>query len=78
MGESGRAAVLVHFNRWHKIYNEIIELPSTRLAPLNHYSSRTDIHRYKLALPDDNVRGLVVIGQPQDPDAIEVDSSSSE
>jgi hypothetical protein len=78
MGESGPAAVLVHFNRWHKIYNEIIELPSTRLAPLNHYSSRTDIHRYKLALPDDNVRGLVVIGQPQDPDAIEVDSSSSE
>lgn len=42
-------SVLVHFNRWNKIYNEIIEFPSSRLAPLHFFSSRTDIPRYSLS-----------------------------
>jgi hypothetical protein len=72
------AAVLVHFNRWHNLYNEIIELPSHRIAPLHHFSGRTDIPRYNLTLPDNNMRGLVVTGPPPPPRApIEVDSSSS-
>jgi hypothetical protein len=72
-------AVLVHFNRWHNVYNEIIELPSHRLAPRHHFSSRNDIPRYNLALPDNNMRGLVVTGPPPPPRAlIEADSSSSE
>lgn len=80
MGVDGPIAVLVHFNRWNSIYNEIIELPSHRLAPLHHFSSRTDIPRYNLALDDNNLRGLVVTGALPIPNhnPIEVDSSSSE
>lgn len=70
--------MLVHFNRWHNIYNEIIELPSLRLAPLRFFSSRTDIPRYNLSLPDNNMRGLVISGAPDPPNLIEVDDSSSE
>lgn len=76
--EGGPVAVLVHFNRWNSIYNEIIELPSLRLAPLHHFSSRTDIPRYNLALDDNNLRGLVVTGALPERNPIEVDSSSSE
>lgn len=72
-------AVLVHFNRWHNVYNEIIELPSHRLAPLHHFSGRADIPRYNLALPDNNMRGLVVTGPPPPPRVpIDYESSSSE
>lgn len=79
LNEGVAVAVLVHFNRWHKVYNEIIELPSHRLAPLHHFSSRTDIPRYNLALPDNNMRGLVVTGPPPPPRMpIDFDSSSGE
>jgi hypothetical protein len=74
-------AALVHFNRWNNIYNEIIELPSLRLAPLNLFSSRTDIPRYNLSLEDDNMRGLVISGsivETNHPHLIEVEQSSSE
>jgi hypothetical protein len=42
-------AILVHFNKWSHIYNEVIELPSTRLAPYNFFSGRVDIPRYNLS-----------------------------
>jgi hypothetical protein len=32
-GRNTVTGVLVHYNRWHKIYNEIIDVPSLRLAP---------------------------------------------
>lgn len=44
------SAILVHFNRWHKIYNEIIEVPNSRIAPLFCFTGRTDIPRYNLSL----------------------------
>lgn len=70
-------AVLVHFNRWHNVYNEIIELPSHRIAPLHHFSGRSDIPRYNLALPDNNMRGLVVTGPPPPPRRVPIEVSSS-
>ena len=42
-------AVLVHYNRWNKLYNEIIDVPSHRLAPLHCFSGRVDIPRYNLS-----------------------------
>jgi hypothetical protein len=71
--------VLIHFNRWNSIYNEIIELPSLRLAPLQFFSSRTDIPRYNLSQADNNMRGLVISGN-SDPGQrnIDVEDSSSE
>jgi hypothetical protein len=73
------STVLIHFNRWNSIYNEIIELPSLRLAPLQFFSSRTDIPRYNLSQTDNNMRGLVISGN-SDPGQrnIDVEDSSSE
>ena len=42
-------SVLVHYNRWNSIYNEVIELPTNRLAPLSFFTGRIDIPRYNLA-----------------------------
>lgn len=67
------SALLVHFNRWHKIYNEIIEVPNSRIAPLFIFTGRTDIPRYNLSLEENNMRGLVVTGTPV---AQNVDSDS--
>ena len=58
-------AVMVHYNRWHKIYNEIIEVPSHRLALLSCYSGRVEIPRYNLAEEMNNVRGSVISGPPR-------------
>jgi len=63
--EKGRkipVSVLVHYNRWHTIYNEIIDLPSNRIAPLRYFSMRTDIPHYNLAEAEGNVRGSVITG----------------
>ena len=56
--------MLIHFNRWNKVYDEVIEFSSHRLAPLEFFTSRVDIPRYNLSLQDDNLRGLVVTGPP--------------
>jgi hypothetical protein len=55
-------AVLVHYNRWNNIYNEIIDVPTVRLAPQNYFSSRSDIPHYNLAEDDGNMRGSVATG----------------
>jgi len=39
----------VHYERWHKFYDEIIELPSLRLAPAGYFTNRNDIARYNLS-----------------------------
>lgn len=48
-GKKIPVSVLVHYNRWHNIYNEIIDLPSNRMAPLRYFSVRIDIPHYNLA-----------------------------
>jgi len=55
--------VLVHYNRWNKLYNEIIDVPTRRLAPLNCFSLRADIPRYNLSQDSDNMRGSVFTSQ---------------
>ena len=55
-------ALLVHYNRWNKIYNEVIEVPTIRLAPFGCFSHRVDIPRYNLSEEDDNMRGSVISG----------------
>lgn len=62
LGARTEIAVLVHYNRWNKIYNEVIELPSCRLAPLSCFSGRIDIPRYNLSEEDNNMRGSVISG----------------
>jgi len=62
-GHSDLVSLLIHYNRWNKLYDEIIEVPSSRLAPLECFSGRTDIPRYNLSEADNNLRGSVVPGQ---------------
>lgn len=52
-------AILVHYIQWHKLYDEVIYLPSIRLAPVGYFTNRNDISCYKLSQPEDNMRGLV-------------------
>jgi hypothetical protein len=40
--------LLIHYQGWNKIYDEILELSSPRLAPLGYFTSREDIPRYAL------------------------------
>lgn len=61
-GKTTTVALLIHYQRWNKLYNEIIDIPSSRLAPLNCFSGRIDIPRYNLSEPDGNLRGSVVSG----------------
>ena len=65
-------SVLVHYNRWNKLYNEVIELPSIRIASFQCFSGRIDIPRYNLADEDENMRGSVVSG-PARPEGIAID-----
>ena len=38
--------LLVHYLGWNKIYDEIIDFKSPRLAPFGFYSTRKEIPRY--------------------------------
>ena len=52
----------MHYNSWNKIYDEVINVKSQRLAPANFFSDRTDIPKYKLSQEDNNVRGRIGYG----------------
>lgn len=52
----------MHYNRWDKIYDEIIDVPSCRLAPLSFFSGRINISRYNLAEADNNRQGSIISG----------------
>lgn len=76
-------SVLVHYNRWHKIYNEIIDIPTNRLAPLSYFSDRVDIPHYNLVEEEGNVRGSVIAGSvrieaPQQVQYIRIEESNEE
>lgn len=40
--------LLIHYQGWNKIYDEILDVSSPRLAPLGFYTAREDIPRYAL------------------------------
>lgn len=50
---------LVHYEGWNKVYDEIISHDSVRLAPYGYFSSRSDIPRYSLTQPEDNLRSRI-------------------
>ena len=52
-------AVLVHYTQWHKMYDEVIYFPSSRIAPLDFFTNRADISCYTLHQQEDNMRGIV-------------------
>ncbi len=57
---------MVHYQQWAKIYDEVIEIKSIRLAPREFFSSRTDIPRYNLGNEEEHLRGAVIIGNNND------------
>lgn len=52
-------SVLVHYDRWHKMYDEILYLPNIRIANLGFFTSRTNISFYNLTQSENNLRGQV-------------------
>lgn len=56
---SSKTELLVHFEGWNDIYNEVINVKSQRLAPYNFFSRREDIPRYRLSSPEDNMRSRI-------------------
>jgi hypothetical protein len=41
-------AVLVHYHHWHRTYDEVIYIPSSRIAPLGFFTKRQDVSSYTL------------------------------
>lgn len=41
--------LLIHFEGWNDIYDEVINIESQRLAPYNFFSQRDDIPKYRLS-----------------------------
>lgn len=44
-------AVLIHYHHWHNTYDEVIYVPSSRLAPLGFFTKRQDVSCYNLKYP---------------------------
>jgi len=55
--------LFIHYEGWHKIFDESLPQNSERLAPLGFYSERKDIPKYLLNPRGDNVSGVVIIGE---------------
>lgn len=51
--------LLIHYLGWNKIYDEILEVHSPRVAPFGFYTSREDIPRYALSEADENYYSYV-------------------
>lgn len=47
---------------WHKIYDEILEIKSARLAPFGFYTTRKEIPRYASQETDENFFSYVTTG----------------
>lgn len=54
--------VLVHYLGWHKIYDEILDIKSPRLAPFGFYSARKEIPRYASQETEENYFSFVTTG----------------
>lgn len=50
----------MHYDKWHRLYDEVIYLPNIRLAPYGYFTNRTNILSYNLRLTQDNLRGSVI------------------
>lgn len=62
---NGRIDILVHFEGWNEIYDEVINSKSQRLAPYNFFSERNDIPRYKLNSNEDNMSSRIDYREPE-------------
>lgn len=51
--------LLIHYLGWNKIYDEILEVASPRIAPYGFYSAREDIPRYALSETDESYYSYV-------------------
>lgn len=58
--------LLIHFEGWNEIYDEVININSQRLAPYNFFSQREDIPRYRLSSAEDNMRSRIQYGDFRD------------
>lgn len=52
----------MHYRHWAKLYNEVIDIKSMRLAPWGCFSQRKDLPRYNLHQENENLRGTVING----------------
>ena len=66
--------ILVHYGQWNKIYDEVINVKSQRLAPYGFFSDRTDIPHYRLSQNEDNLRGRIGYGRERERTATYMDS----
>jgi hypothetical protein len=55
-------AILVHYQRWHNLYDEVIRLPTSRLTHYEYFTTREDISRYYLNNNLNNMQGMVERG----------------
>lgn len=51
--------LLIHYDKWDSIYDEVLEIESSRLAPHGFYTNRS-ILRYKLPLNEGNRQAEVI------------------
>ena len=51
--------ILVHYDKWDSVYDELFSLDSNRLAPIGFYTSR-NILRYRLAMNEGNRQAEVI------------------
>ena len=56
------SSILIHYLHWAKLYDEVIEIKSTRLAPSGCFSKRQDLPKYNLHQENENLRGNVING----------------
>ena len=56
-------SILIHYKGWNNIYDEILEITSSRLAQHRFYTSRVDIPHYHMSHQvEDSMHSYVVIG----------------
>ena len=57
------SSILIHYKGWNNIYDEVLEITSSRLAQHRFYTSRVDIpHYYMSQQTEDNMHSYVVVG----------------
>ncbi len=78
-GKDDREALLVHYEGWASVFDEVISLESQRLAKFKFYTSREEVPHYNLNQNNySHLRSPVITGPLFVPEAIEVPESDSD